>query len=173
MNVKKTWIILSVVAVVVLYGFSTYRGAQKHFNLIKASFESVQQQHSTIFMKMEQAGFNAKQYGDEFISSITARYGEGGSDAAFQWIQEQNLPPNLREKVHQMLDVEFSKYAALQDSHRSKIRVWEDMLTVPPSSWILMWFFSIEDVDSYRTILKSERTLEDYKNGKLTAPKMQ
>lgn len=173
MKSNKLWIAVAVVGVVLLYGFSTYRGAQKHFNLIKASFESVQQQHSNIFMKMEQAGINAKKYGEEYISSITARYGEGGSDAAFQWIQEQNLPPNLREKMHQLVDVEFSKYASLQDSHRDKIRVWEDMLTVPPSSLLLSPFFSIDDVDQYRTILKSDRSMKDYESGKLTAPNIQ
>ena len=72
-------------------------------------------------------------------AALDARYGETGSKAAFQWIQEQN--PNIDSSVYkqlqQIIEAGRNDFRRNQDVLLDKKRVYETKLNQFPSGFIL------------------------------------
>jgi len=174
-----TIIALAVVAVVVclfggcgLYTMGTYNSLVRQENGIKAVHEDLKNVHASIFNQMKSQGITVEKYGDLVIQalevSMSGRYGEKGSQAAMQWIKEQNptIDPKIFAKLQTVIEAGYNKFESTQRGKIDRIRVYENTLMTFPSSMIANFFgFPRFDLEKYKKTISSKETKKVFETG--------
>lgn len=106
------WVLLGVVFLLVsfvMYAIGHYNSAVRIENNIAAKYQDNQNVLSSYTLKIGEMAQIPEMYSNDLRRVITealdARYGDTGSKAMFQWIQEQN--PTLDVSVYKAIQVEM------------------------------------------------------------------
>jgi hypothetical protein len=154
-----------------------YNGLVSVENQIEAAHKDTQNVHANIFQNMKTQNVAVDKYGDMVIKAIDAaiggRYGEGGSQAAFQWIKENNptIDPVVFGKLQNVIEAGYSEFKASQTKKLDVIRVYKDKLRTFPSNMVAgMLGFPRIPIAEWEKIVTSKQTKEDFASGELSAP---
>ena len=175
----KKWIGLGALAVLAIYAFMTYSGLVGLQNSMQATFKNNQQVYSSVLIQIESTGAIAKAGTDQQIKgateAIAARYGKDGAKGVMTWIQEQNpnIDTKLYAKVQQIVQIGYTRFEANQRTLIDKTRIYQNMVTIPPSSMVAKIFgFTMEEIAPYTTILISNDATNAFQTGVMGAPKL-
>ena len=107
---------------------------------ISAQFEQNKNNYDKMWKKFREAASTTTLMADDlervYKSSISARYGEDGSQAAMQWLKEQNpnIDTSLYKNLQNMIDAGRENFSADQKMLIDKKRVYETMLKQFPTN---------------------------------------
>lgn len=179
----KVIVILSVVAMFIFVPscmvVSMYNGLTSMENRIEAAHKDTQNIHANIFQNMKMQGVAVDKYGDMVIKAINAaiggRYGDGGSKAAWSWIQENNptIDPEVFKKLQLVIEAGYGEFKAAQTSKLDMIRVYKNKLRTFPSNIVAGLFgFPKVNMDEFEKIVTSKQTKNDFASGELSDPEI-
>lgn len=112
--------ILLVVMVAVPSYIINYNYGNRVENVIKAEYSNMENILATYSQQIAEAAQIPSMQTEDlraiFTDTLSARYGEGGSQAAFQWLQEQNpqLDQSTYLKIQQMIEAGRNKFENAQ-----------------------------------------------------------
>lgn len=139
-------VVLGVLAIIGMTLFSSYRQAYDYGNSMENQLKAKQMDNKNIYaqyvQKVSEIAQVPEMYRDDLTKVISAaiegRYGEGGSKATFQWLQEQNptLDPSLYVKVQQVIEAGRSNF---ENGQRGLIDIRRQYETKLGSFWGGMW----------------------------------
>jgi hypothetical protein len=139
---------------------------------IQAQYTQNQNNYDNYFKKLKEAVQIPEMYSDDLLElyqkAITARYGEEGSDAMFQWLREHNptLDASVYKKVQDIIEAGRNSFEADQKMLIDKKRAYETSLETFPHSMIApMLGFPKINLDDYG-IVTSDETEKVFKTGK-------
>ena len=130
-------IIIGLIAIIfigIVWFAGTYNGLVRQENSIVAAHEDLQNVHASIFNQIKSQGLSVEKYGDMVTKAINAaiegRYGKNGSQAAMQWIQENNptIDSKVFEKLQVVIEAGYNKFEEAQRTKIDKIRVYDNTL---------------------------------------------
>lgn len=135
---------LVIVAITVaLYCMSLYNGGMEGENQIHGAHEkevSVLSSYSSKVSDMVQIPKMAKKQLQEMVTAqIQARYGEKGSQAVFQWLQEQNVAvdQNLYTQIQRVMESGRNDFESAQTVLISKKQAMYTKLNTLPDGFVL------------------------------------
>lgn len=140
--------VLGVIAVVgvltaftLVGGFLTFQnGANGHENGIKAQYTQNQNNYDNGFKKVLEVAqvseFYAADFEKIYRSVLEGRYGANGSQAAMQWIQEQNpsIDSALYRQIQQTIEAFRNQFSQEQKQLISRKQEYENYLTTVTSN---------------------------------------
>lgn len=156
-------------------GFS-YMGAVNGGAKLEANIEkfhkSSQNTLSSYTLKLKEAAKVPEMYVESLRSVIKdtfeGRYGEGGSKATFQWIQENNIPidPSVYTKLQVIIDAGREEFKLSQDRKLETCAQYEMERNY---FWKGMWYnvagFPKKDIDTLCKIVIDKTTSEKFESG--------
>ncbi len=167
----KTAILLSLVLApivligsAVIYCVSVYNDNIAQEQGIVATNEDMKNVDASVFNTIKSQGLTVEKYGDLVIKAIEAstsgRYGKNGSQAAMQWIQEQNqnIDAKIMDKLQIAIEAGYNKFESAQRTKIDRIRIYNiDLKSVirGSASWV-MGFPKIDLKDLSQTIVTAE-----------------
>lgn len=170
---KKTSLAVVGVLVVLLGGFvlaalSFRNQAITMEKGIEAQYTQNQNNYDNYWKRVKEMAQVPDQYAEKlkelYDSAIGARYGEEGSGAMFQWLQEQNpnLDPSVYTKIQTTIEAGRTAFAADQTQLIDKKREYETMLD-SNRGMMLKWVFGLPriNLDDY-DIVTSDATQEAF-----------
>ena len=89
---------------------SWYNGAVSLEESVKAQYQDNKNQYDSFWKKVQEVAQVPKQYKEDFkdilVSETKAKFGEGGSKAAFQWFKDRdiNLDASVYKKVQTVIE---------------------------------------------------------------------
>ena len=102
-------------------------------------------------------------------SALSARYGEGGSKAVFNWIQENypgKVDPKLYQKVQQIIESGRNDFQTGQTTLLDKLRIYEQNREYVWSGfWISLAGYPKKDLSKFNVIVTDDVT-EKFNIGK-------
>lgn len=147
-------VLLAVFGITVI---TTYNGAVGLEESIRATADNNEQVLNQFYNRLEESVTVTDIYATDFRDSMTAmlagRYGDGGSQATFQWIQESmpNLDAGMYQRVQELIEVDRNRFQQYQTRLIDQRRQYERSLRAFPSGMILGWFgFPNLDMDDPR-----------------------
>jgi len=167
--------VLGMLAVVAVSLFGTYVSYFNRGNTmekaITAQYEENQNILSQYSLRVAEAAQVTELYTDDLKEVVGAamagRYGENGSQAVFQWLQEQNpnVDPALYVQVQRVIEAGRNRFENGQTALIEKKRVYETELG---SFWGSIWFgvagYPKIDLDDY-PVIKSEHSNNAFETG--------
>ena len=170
-------VLVVLVGAIVVWGISIYNGLIRFENQIEAVDQDMQNVHASIFQQMKQQGVAVEEYGQMVIeaidTAISGRYGDGGSKAAFQWLQEQNptISPEIMGKLQASIEAGYNKFEATQRTKLDVVREYKNATQVFPESRVARLFgFPRKSWDELGRIVTSSQTKQDFGSGELSDP---
>jgi hypothetical protein len=174
-------VILGIVALVIClvlgsgcYALNTYNDLVRQENGIKATYEDMQNVHASVFNQIKSQGLVVEKYGDMVIQALdvamSGRYGAGGSQAAMQWIQEQNptIDPQTLAKLQTVIEAGYTKFEAVQRTKIDKIRIYQNTLQTFPNSLLANVFgFPRIDMAKYGRTISTSETKTTFETGEM------
>jgi hypothetical protein len=165
-------VIAGVIGVGITSYVSAYNSGNRLENVIKATFEDNQNVLAQYSNRIAEAAQVPAMQRDDLTQVVTAaldaRYGEEGSQAMFQFIQEQN--PNIDSTVY--VELQRIIVAGRQDFQNSQTRLIDQKRvyeTALGSLWTGTWMgiagYPNIDLDEY-VIVTNARTEEAFSTGK-------
>lgn len=163
--------LVGLVGIVFMSYVSAYNAANRMENQIVATFEDNKNVLAQYSNRIAEAAQIPAIQRDDLVAVVTAaldaRYGEEGSKAMFQFIQEQN--PNIDSSVYtqlqRMIEAGRIDFATAQTRLIDQKRVYETALG---SFWQGMWMrvagYPKINLDDYK-IVTNARTEEAFKTG--------
>lgn len=103
-------------------------------NGIEAQLEVNKASHDTMWKEVREVAQVSDMMRDDFIKvfdgAMRGRYGEDGSRAVFQWIQEQNpsLDPGVYQKIQVVIEKGRARFLKDQEQLVDKVRNYKDLL---------------------------------------------
>lgn len=175
---RKTIVILSAVGVVVLLIGAVACDIVVFNNRcvaaekgIQAQYEQNQNNYDNYFKKLKEAVQIPEMYSDDLLElyekTMTARYGEEGSESMFQWLREHNpsLDASVYKKVQDIIEAGRNSFEADQKMLIDKKRAYETSLETFPHNMIApMLGFPKIDLDDYG-IVTSDETQKVFESG--------
>ena len=161
-----TIIILVVGCVATIIGINNDFVAKEE--AIKAQYSQNQNNYDSMWKKIKEVASVPEMYRDDrkavFTDVLTGHYGENGSQAMFQWIQEHN--PNfdaaLYSKIQTVIESGRDSFAADQKMLIDKKRVYQTKLKKFPNSAVANSLsFPKINLDEYG-IVTSSKTEDRY-----------
>lgn len=172
-------VVLAVLGLLVLFVFGYGCGALgyrqdcvKAEAGIEAQYKQNQNNYDQMWKKFKEVAVVPERYvaalKDLWSKTMTARYGDGGAKAMFQFIGEQN--PNLDSAVYTQLQrtIEAGRNSFMADQQQllDKKRQYEVLLKGTSSLFYNMWFgFPRMDLSKY-DIVTSEKTEKVFESKK-------
>lgn len=106
-----------------------------------------------------------EQFKEVWEGAMSGRYGDKGSQAVFQFLQEQNpqLSTTLKERLMTAIDVRFAESASTQTAFNAKVEAYEKIWNGNRSLFVGFWFdFPTEAVTKLKIVTTSatERAFE-------------
>ena len=158
----------------VIYMIGTYNNLVGQEEGIKATYNDMQNVHVSIFNQMKSQGLAAEKYGNMVIQALQVgmegRYGQNGSQAAFQWIQEQNptIDSKIMDKLQVAIEAGYNKFEAVQRTKIDKLRIYNQNLRTFPSNLAatLMGFPKI-DLQKYGATISTAETKKTFESGEM------
>lgn len=152
-------------------------GAQAE-NDLEASYEDNQNILSNYTLKVQEMAQVPDMYRDDLLKIVTAtfegRYGEGGSKATWQWLQEQNpnLDPALYTRLQQTMESGRNEFQVAQTRLLDKKRVYNTNLDyVWKGFWLGAAGYPKIDLDSIKIITETS-TQAKFESGTDSAIKL-
>ena len=177
---KQGWSVVGVFGVLILVCIMSYisahnRGVSMENNMLamwKNNEQILGQYGQKIAESAQIPSIQAEDMAKVFTDTLSARYGEGGSNAGMQWIQEQN--PNLDSavytKLQQMIEAGRDDFKFAQTKFISSKKAYK---VATENFWGGMWMgfagYPKIDFDDYKAIT-TDRASETFKSGKESAP---
>jgi len=173
------WII-GIIAVVVLgmsYSYyNTFNGKEIEINAVDKDMQNV---HASIYKQMKAQGMSVEKYGQMVIDalkvSMNGRYGKDGSQAAMQWIKEQNpsIDPKMFKKLQQIIEAGYNKFEAVQRKKIDMTAKYEKVATnLPGVIFAKVMGFPRKPFSELGRIITSKETKQDFASGELSDPDM-
>ncbi len=157
--------VLGFVAIVVFMSAWSWRNtAIDSETTITAQYKDNQNVYDNMWKRFREMAKVPTMYTDDlkklYDGAMKARYGEDGSKALFQWLQEQN--PNMDASVYTQLqraiEAGRKEFSASQTTLLDKKRVYEQHLRHGfGPMWASLWGYPTIDLSQY-DIVTSERT---------------
>jgi len=164
-------VILGIIGIAVMSYISAYNTGNRLEQTIKATFENNQNILAQYGNKIAEASQVPSMQRDDVRDIITAaldaRYGEEGSQAMFQFIQEQNpsIDSTVYTKIQQIVEAGRKDFEIGQTRLIDQKRVYETALG---SLWTGMWMriagYPKIDLDEYAIVL-NQRTIDAFQSG--------
>lgn len=156
-----------------LFGLLGFRSTAVNFEeSIKAQYTQNQNNYDNMWKKFKEMAQVTDQYAEDlkelYDNAMTGRYGEGGSKAVFQWLNEQN--PNLSPETYTRLQstIEAGRNS-FESDQKQLIAKKEQFSKLLRSNKALVYNailnFPTIDLDEY-SIVTSEVTDEAFKTKK-------
>ena len=146
---------------------------------IKAQYDQNRNNYDNFVKSVIETAGVAGKYADDLAkvtrAAIEGRYGANGSQAVFQWIQEQNpqVDASIYKKIQQVIEAGRLSFETNQKTLIDKKRVYETMLNQFPGNLVAgMMGFPKIDLDKYG-IVTSDRTEKAFETKKDEAIKIQ
>lgn len=177
---KALGIVLAIVAVLLVGttcgGISIYNGLVDDETGIEAIDKDMQNVHASVYKQIKGQGLAVEKYGEMVIESfkvaMSGRYG-GGSQAAWQWIKEQNpdIKPEIMSKLQVIIEAGYTKFEATQRTKIDRVRSYKAKLRKFPSN-VVAWVcrFPKIDLKLMDRIVTSAETKHDFDTGELSDP---
>jgi len=169
------------ILVVVLLGMSffyynTFNSKEIEINAVDKDMQNV---HASIYKQMKAQGMSVEKYGDMVIEalkvSMTGRYGANGSQAAMQWIKEQNpnIDSKMFQKLQQIIEAGYNKFEAIQRKKIDMTATYEKVATnIPGVIFAKAMGFPRKPFEELGRIITSKETKHDFASGELSNPDM-
>lgn len=143
-------------------------------NQIEAIHADMKNVHASIFQQMKQQGVAVDKYGDMVIEALQSTFGEGGSKAAFQWLQNQGtIPPSIMEKLQVTIEAGYNKFEAAQRTKIDIVRVYKNDIKLFPGSLVASTLgYPTKTWAELEFIVISAETKVDFKTGEFSDPKI-
>jgi len=158
-------LIIVLVGSVIIYGISTYNSCNTQEKGITAVDRDMQNVHASIFSQIKSQGLAVEKYGEMVIQAIevamSGRYGKTGSQAAFQWLSEQNpsISPQIMEKLQVAIEAGYNKFEATQRTKIDRIRIYETDLGAFPKGMVAKMFgYPKIDLDELKQVIVTAET---------------
>lgn len=150
---------------------SAHNTANRLETSIQAQYESGQNTLSQFSLKVVEMFQITNAYKDDFQEIIEGqmegRYGEDGSKAMFQWLQENNInvDPTLYSNVQAAIEAGRNKFENSQEKLIDHKRTYEKLLgTFWTGTWMNIAGYPKIDLDDY-AIIQSQYSLDAYETG--------
>lgn len=170
--------IILVAAVLVIYVIGVNNYAVKAETAIEAQYKDNQNILSNYGKKVAETAQVPAMYRDDFgkvvSEAISARYGESGSKAAFQWLQEAKIDydASIYKQIQQVIESGRNEFAVGQRTLLDRKRVYEAELGTFPKGLILgLLGFPKKDL-SKMDIVTDARTEQAFETKKEEAIKL-
>jgi len=111
---------------------SFYNTAVKLENTTRAQFQSNKNAYDSMWKTIQEVAQVPQQYKDDFkdllVTETTAKYGDKGSQATFQWFKDRDLklPPEMYTKVQTAIEANRAEFRRGQDVLLDKQRRYSD-----------------------------------------------
>lgn len=147
-----------------IYCVSIYNDNIAQEQGLVASNEDMKNIHASVFNAIKSQGLSVEKFGELAIRAIevgtTGRYGKNGSQAAMQWIQEQNqnIDAKIMEKLQIAIEAGYNKFESAQRTKIDRIRVYNIDLKslIRGSVSAVMGFPKIDLKELSQTIVTAE-----------------
>jgi len=158
--------------------FSFRSDAIRMETTIQAQYDQNRNNYDNMWKRFKEMAQVNERYADDlkkiYDSAMQGRYGEDGSKAMFQWIQEQNpnLDASIYSKLQQTIESGRVSFAADQKQLVDKKREYETLLRSNRAlfiNWLLA--FPKIDLDKY-SIVTSEATEKAFEDKKVDEVKV-
>jgi hypothetical protein len=145
-------------------------------NGIVAQYEQNQNDYDNMWKKFKEMAQVPEMYAADlqkvYDSAIGKRYGEGGSKAVFQFIQEHNpnYDSSMYVKLQAAIEAGRNGFAADQQQLIDKKRQYQDILGSTKAVFVGMWFgFPRIDLKKYDIVTSDEtqKTFQDKKSDEI------
>lgn len=132
-------------------------------NGIKAQYDQNQNKYDNFMKSVREVAQVPEMYTDDlkkvFTAAIQGRYGQNGTKAVWQWIQEHNptVDASIYKKVQDVIEAGRLAFEADQKMLIDKKRVYENTLQVWPASMLAgMFGFPRIDLAKYGIVTSDE-----------------
>lgn len=169
-------LVLALVGVCFMSYVSAYNLGNRMEQQIKAEWENNKNILASYGQKVAEAAQVPTMMRDDLqavvVKSIQARYGEKGSQATMQWIQEQNpsLDPQLYRKLQQIIEAGRDEF---KNSQTRLIDIKRGYETSMGSFWQGMWLrvagYPKINLADYK-VVTTDNVEESFKTGREKAP---
>lgn len=166
----------SLVIIAVWSFVSSYNYGNSAEQQIKALYTNNQNILAQYSQKVREAAQVPDMYKDAVKEVVTAalsgRYGDGGSKAVFQWIQEQNptIDPAVYIKVQQIVEAGRNEFQTAQTRLIDEKRLYETSLGyLWKGLWLRVAGYPKIRLDDYKVIL-NDYTTGVFESGKESGP---
>jgi hypothetical protein len=163
-------VLLAVVAILGLSFIGVYNSCNSQEKGILAVHNDMQNVHASMFNQMKSQGLAVEKYGDMVIQAIneamSGRYGEGGSRAAFQWIQENNptIDAAVMEKLQVAIEAGYNRFEATQRTKIDRLRIYKRDLDSFPKGFIAKIFgypkINLAEMEQVISTKETKKTFE-------------
>lgn len=163
--------ILGIIGIVAVSYVSAYNTGNKLENTIKATYEDNQNVLAQYSNRIAEAAQIPAMQRDDLTQVVTAaldaRYGEEGSQAMFQFIQEQNpqIDSTVYTQLQRMIEAGRIDFANAQTRLIDQKRVYETALgSFWGGTWLRVAGYPKVDLDEYNIVVNA-RTVEAFETG--------
>lgn len=164
-------IVALVIGIGVVSYVSNYNYGNRAEKTITAEYENMENILAQYSLKVGEAAQVPAMQRDDllaiFSGTLEARYGEDGSQAAFQWLQEQNpqLDQATYQKIQLMIEAGRNKFENAQTKFIDTKRVYETNLGyLWKGFWLRVAGYPTIDLDDYK-IISSGHAQEAFETG--------
>lgn len=166
---------LGIIVLLAIVGFSSYVSnynyGNRAENTIKAEYKNMENILAQYSLKIAEAAQIPSMQTEDLIkifsNTLPARYGEGGSKATFQWLQEQNpqLDQTTYLKLQTMIEAGRNKFENTQTRFIDTKRVYETNLGyLWKGFWLGVAGYPKINLDDYK-IISSNHAVETFETG--------
>lgn len=168
-------VIVAIVGILAMSYVSAFNIGNRLEQTIKAQWDANRNTLSAYTLQMREAAQIPAMMADDMQrvveGALDARYGEDGSRAMMQWIQEQNpsLSPEVYTQLQRMIEAGRKDFKRSQDILIDQKRVYETNLgSFWTGAWMRIAGYPKIDLDDYNLVL-DVTTNQAFENGEMDA----
>lgn len=143
---------------------------------LDAKNEDTKNVYASISNSLKTNGLAVEKYNDTVIKAIEAaisgRYGKDGSQAAMQWIQENNptIDPTITQKLMAVIEANYQKFETAQTEKLDIVREYKTQLRVFPNNIIAGIFdYPTKDLKEIGKVITNAATTKAFETGEAEA----
>lgn len=172
---KKILLVLAVMAVIsAIVVWRNYDNFNEQVSKIEALHRDSQNVHAMVTTSLKSQGSVAEKYTDSVIKalevSMQGRYGQGGSQAAVQWLKEQNptIDAEIFKKLTSAIEASYVKFGNTQTAKLDAIRQYKASIKKFPGNMVASYFGFTEDtIKSYDMVVTTQATGAAFNTGNM------
>lgn len=143
---------------------------------LDAKNEDTKNVYASISNSLKTEGLAVEKYNDTVIKAIEAaisgRYGKDGSQAAMQWIQENNptIDPAITQKLMAVIEANYQKFETAQTEKLDIVREYKTQLRVFPNNIVAGLFnYPTKDLSEIGKVITNAATKKAFETGEAEA----